>query len=139
MKRIGTTPTAITEIRPAHWTEHAACTPEDTELFFAEGPAHLVEVATADARDLCLSCPVMEQCLLWAVETRQEYGLFGGLTATERARRFRPRRPGHTGGGRRLAPCGTPAAYERHVRNREPIDDACAANHARPKTKKENA
>jgi hypothetical protein len=24
-----------------------------------------------------------------------------------------------------LAPCGTPAAYKRHVRNREPIDTPC--------------
>ena len=24
-----------------------------------------------------------------------------------------------------LAPCGTPAAYRRHLRNSEPIDDAC--------------
>lgn len=139
MKRIGTAPTAVTEIRPAHWTEHAVCTPDDTELFFAEGPAREVAVATADARLLCHTCPVIEQCLLWAVETGQEYGLFGGLTAAERARRFQPKRPGHKGGGRRLAPCGTPAAYERHVRNREPIDPACAANHTRPKTKKENA
>ena len=28
---------------------------------------------------------------------------------------------------RRLAPCGTRSAYQRHVRNREPVDDECRA------------
>lgn len=27
---------------------------------------------------------------------------------------------------RELSPCGTPAAYRRHKRNGEPVDDACA-------------
>jgi hypothetical protein len=30
-----------------------------------------------------------------------------------------------------LKPCGTPAAYWRHKRRREPVDDACKAAHAR--------
>ena len=32
--------------------------------------------------------------------------------------------------GRQMAnvrPCGTPAAYRRHLRRREPVDDACLA------------
>lgn len=29
--------------------------------------------------------------------------------------------------GTKLAPCGTRSAYQRHVRNQEPIDDACRA------------
>lgn len=28
------------------------------------------------------------------------------------------------------APCGTDAAYRRHLRNKEPVDDACRAAHA---------
>ena len=28
-------------------------------------------------------------------------------------------------GGRPAAPCGTPAAYQRHLRHGEPVDDAC--------------
>ncbi|MFI1165577.1 hypothetical protein ACH4UM_18670 [Streptomyces sp. NPDC020801] len=39
----------------------------------------------------------------------------------------RPRRPGR----RPTAPCGTPAAYKRHIRNHEPIDDACRAANAK--------
>ena len=43
--------------------------------------------------------------------------------------------PAAKAGGRKLAECGTHSAYQRHVRNKEPIDDACraanAAAHAR--------
>jgi hypothetical protein len=28
-----------------------------------------------------------------------------------------------------LKPCGTPAAYRRHKRNQEPVDDACRMAH----------
>ena len=28
-----------------------------------------------------------------------------------------------------LTPCGTPSAYRRHVRNREPVDEACRLAH----------
>ena len=45
--------------------------------------------------------------------------------------------PAVKAGGRKLAECGTHSAYQRHVRNKEPIDDACraanAAAHARYK------
>lgn len=30
-----------------------------------------------------------------------------------------------------LAPCGTQSAYQRHVRNREPIDEPCRIAHTR--------
>lgn len=33
-----------------------------------------------------------------------------------------------------LKPCGTPAAYWRHKRRREPVDAACRAAHARYRT-----
>jgi hypothetical protein len=32
--------------------------------------------------------------------------------------------------GRQLATCGTRSAYQRHIRNREPIDDACRAENS---------
>ncbi|MBB2956980.1 hypothetical protein [Pseudoclavibacter helvolus] len=32
--------------------------------------------------------------------------------------------------GRPKAPCGTDSAYRRHLRNKEPIDDACREAHA---------
>lgn len=43
----------------------------------------------------------------------------------ERAKEYRDRQRG--GAPRALKPCGTVAAYKRHQRKGEPIDDACAA------------
>lgn len=39
---------------------------------------------------------------------------------------------------RPLAPCGTEAAYHRHVRNGEPKDDACRMAHAAAKRAERN-
>ena len=44
------------------------------------------------------------------------------MSDAERARRYRDRQ---RGGPPSLAPCGTYAAYRRHLRHGEPIDEAC--------------
>lgn len=36
------------------------------------------------ARDTCLSCPVMIQCLNWEKANPQEFGVYGGLTPRDR-------------------------------------------------------
>lgn len=41
-----------------------------------------------------------------------------------------PSEPAPRPAGRPLKPCGTNAAWMRHKRNQEPIDDACRAAHA---------
>lgn len=68
------------------WREDAACRDEDTAIFF---PSNDAEAALAAA--FCASCPVREQCLEFALETRQIDGIWGGLTEPER-RRVRRRR-----------------------------------------------
>lgn len=42
-------------------------------------------------------------------------------------------------GGRPLAPCGTLAAYQRHMRKHEPIDDACRQANTDAKRKQTGA
>ncbi len=57
-----------------------------TELFFdphAEG-REARERREAEARALCLACPVLEACRAWARENR-EYGFWGGESEEERA------------------------------------------------------
>lgn len=49
------------------------------ELFFAMSPD-----GTAAAKKVCAGCQVREQCLAYAVATRQDTGVWGGLTDTER-------------------------------------------------------
>jgi len=36
------------------------------------------------AKKMCAQCPIKMQCLEYALETRQPYGVWGGLTAKER-------------------------------------------------------
>jgi WhiB family redox-sensing transcriptional regulator len=66
------------------WRDRAACLEEDPELFFPIGntePAfHQIERAKA----VCRRCEVTETCLSWAVDSRQDAGVWGGLSADER-------------------------------------------------------
>ena len=71
---------------PNDWRQDAACRDLDTAIFF---PDTEEEVATALA--VCATCPVREACLEFALVTRQDDGIWGGLTETER-RRVRRRR-----------------------------------------------
>jgi WhiB family redox-sensing transcriptional regulator len=71
--------------RELDWTERAACHGQ-TALFFAahaERPGARKQ-REAQARVLCLSCPVLEQCRARARQ-RHEYGFWGGETEEERA------------------------------------------------------
>jgi hypothetical protein len=66
------------------WRYRSACQGNDPEVFFpvaTRGPAHRAQVALAKA--VCAGCPVLEQCLAWALQSLP-YGIAGGLTETER-------------------------------------------------------
>lgn len=102
------------------WAGAAACRGIDVDEFFTES-----KLGIAHVKRICGGCLVREQCLAEALraEDGSRYGIYGGLTPAERAELADA--PPRT--GRPLAPCGTPSAYDRHVKNREPIDDACRA------------
>lgn len=66
------------------WRHHAACRDEDPELFFPvtdQGPGAM---QTARAKAICHRCPVRAECLQFAIDDGLDYGIFGGLTGTER-------------------------------------------------------
>lgn len=66
------------------WRELAACRPHDPELFFPLGPAGQSLEDAERAKAICASCPVRRDCLDFALDTSQEYGIWGGLTEDER-------------------------------------------------------
>ncbi len=70
-----------------HWRQQAACSGVDTSIFFPASDAD-----ARPAKDVCATCPVRDQCLDWALATRQEDGVWGGLTDSERRRLRRRRR-----------------------------------------------
>lgn len=76
----------VATFNPDDWRLAAACRDLDTATFFPENEG---EVARAKA--VCESCPVREACLNFAIVTRQDDGVWGGLDENER-RRVRRRR-----------------------------------------------
>ena len=85
------------------WRDRAACLGVDPELFFPIGNTGPALSQIEEAKVVCGRCEVVEPCLSWAMESRQEDGVWGGLSADERravkrrnarARRADPGAPG---------------------------------------------
>ena len=75
------------------WEELAEClgaSPEVRDFFFSEDIRE-----QAKAQTICSTCPVVEECLLYALETRQMFGVWGMHTPADRRnlRRFVSRNP----------------------------------------------
>ena len=66
------------------WRRGAACAEEDPDLFFPIGNTGPALLQIEEAKGVCVRCPVMEQCLQWALETNQHDGVWGGLSEDER-------------------------------------------------------
>lgn len=65
-----------------NWMDDAACTTTDPELFFPEKEGW----ATAGmAKAICNTCSVAAECLQYAIDNDINEGIFGGLTARNRA------------------------------------------------------
>ncbi|MYY80862.1 MULTISPECIES: WhiB family transcriptional regulator [unclassified Streptomyces] len=76
------------------WRHHAICRAEDPELFFPIGNTGPALLQIEEAKAVCRHCPVMEQCLQWALEAGQDEGVWGGLSEDERrAARARTAQP----------------------------------------------
>jgi len=66
------------------WRAFGACREEDPELFFpisSKGPA-AQQIAAAKA--VCARCQVRGECLQFALDNRQDYGVWGGTSEEER-------------------------------------------------------
>ena len=68
------------------WRHRAVCREEDPELFFPIGNTGPALLQIEEAKAVCRRCPVMEQCLQWALESGQDSGVWGGLSEDERRR-----------------------------------------------------
>lgn len=68
----------IDELRRQPWELQAACRGLDQNLWFTD-----TAQARRQARHICQSCPVRHECIQLALDTGQEYGMWGGLTASQ--------------------------------------------------------
>ncbi|WP_320782580.1 WhiB family transcriptional regulator [Streptomyces sp. CRN 30] len=67
------------------WLRHAACVGADPDLFFPVGTSGPAVRDTAAAKRICADCPVIGQCLEWALGSGRTSGVWGGLSEDERA------------------------------------------------------
>ena len=82
------------------WHDEAAClTAPDPEIFFPAGTTGGAAGQIVAAKAVCAQCPVRTQCLEFALTSRQDFGVWGGLTEEER----RPRRRSRQRAARREA------------------------------------
>ena len=80
------------------WRAKAACRDKDPELFFPVGNTGAAYQQIEEAKAVCRTCKVIDACLKCALDTNQDYGVWGGLSEDER--RALKRRARRAGGAR---------------------------------------
>lgn len=66
------------------WRHRAACRDVDPELFFPIGNTGAALLQIEEAKAVCRRCPVIDECLQWALEAGEDSGVWGGLSEDER-------------------------------------------------------
>jgi len=66
------------------WRNTAACRDVDPELFFPVGTTGPALLQIDEAKAVCRTCNVTDECLSWAIESGQDSGVWGGLSEDER-------------------------------------------------------
>ena len=61
------------------WQERALCAQTDPEAFFPEKGG-----STREAKRVCLTCDVRDECLEYALQHDERFGIWGGLSERER-------------------------------------------------------
>lgn len=67
------------------WWRHAACQGMNLNLFYPAGTTGPWTQHINQAKTVCNRCPVRPECLQYAREKNIKTGIWGGLTADERA------------------------------------------------------
>lgn len=74
----------VSAIDPEPWKEDAVCAQTDPDAFFPEKGG-----STKDAKRICQGCPVQAQCLQYALDNDERFGIWGGYSERERRRLVR--------------------------------------------------
>lgn len=70
-------------LKTEKWMESAVCASADPEEWFPEKG-----VRAAKAKKICATCPVIDECLQFAIDNN-EVGIWGGTSRRERVRLMR--------------------------------------------------
>ncbi|WP_239481412.1 WhiB family transcriptional regulator [Streptomyces sp. CS014] len=72
--------------RAADWRDAALCRSHpDPEMWFPKGTDAVSMANEQEAKAVCAGCPALAACRAWAIETRENSGVWGGLSEHERA------------------------------------------------------
>ena len=73
------------------WQLQGACRGHDSAVYFhPDGErGHARENRERNAKKVCATCPVLQQCREHALSVHEPYGIWGGMTETERAKYVR--------------------------------------------------
>ena len=68
------------------WQERAACQGSDARLFFGPEKERIRDREAREnaAKRVCASCPVLRECRNHALQTPELFGIWGGLSETDR-------------------------------------------------------
>jgi WhiB family redox-sensing transcriptional regulator len=80
------------------WQDDALCAQTDPEAFFPEKGG-----STREAKRVCRSCEVRVECLEYALEHGERFGIWGGMSERERRRLERQHAESSTPQAQRIA------------------------------------
>lgn len=75
----------VTFLRAVEEDRHA-CKEEDPDLFFTGPESNSNEFRERQAKAVCRKCPVVYQCLEFAMATEDKWAILGGTNPTERGK-----------------------------------------------------
>jgi WhiB family redox-sensing transcriptional regulator len=84
---MGAVEQSVLDVNRPDWMTKAACIGEPRELFFP-GPGQDGIRKTKKAKQICRTCPVVNDCIMYAMSfsPRSLIGIWGGTTERERTR-----------------------------------------------------
>ena len=78
--------TSVDDDNPLAWQTDSLCAQTDPEAFFPEKGG-----STRDAKRICTGCTVRSECLEYALQNDERFGIWGGLSERERRKLRRSR------------------------------------------------
>lgn len=115
------------------WRDYALCA-ETGGDWFADNTKQNKDIVK-DALRICGLCSVRDDCLHYALENDERYGIWGGKT--ERTRQRIRRKLGIP--SKHRSPCGTEAGARRHRRAGEPPCLSCKSADAEARQRRKDA
>lgn len=69
-----------------NWRAKAKCLGKDVNMFYPDFNAKGSLKRANATKLICVDCPVKTECLEYAIKNNEEFGIWGGMLANERAK-----------------------------------------------------